>query len=215
MNFFILSVFHWILLIGFSIFFISALFLIFQVFHRKGVFDPSPLKGNIKKAIIYSFVGAMLPTKKESAILHLPTYIAGIVYHLGIFFSFFWLILLFFDIQTKDWFQSVSAYFLFVSSLFGLSLLIKRMTLSYMRSFSNRDDYFSNLLASGFQIFIALSLIINDLIPYLFVYSAILFIYIPLSKLRHSIYFFTTRIHLGIFYGRRGVWPVQKNKLNG
>ncbi len=46
--------------------------------------------------IVYSFTGAMDPRKKESAYLHLPTYTAGLIYHLGTFVSFLLFALFFF-----------------------------------------------------------------------------------------------------------------------
>jgi hypothetical protein len=42
-------------------------------------------RGNWKKGVVYAFGVGMLPWEKESARQHLPTYIAGILYHLGIF----------------------------------------------------------------------------------------------------------------------------------
>ena len=46
--------------------------------------DYSEKRGDVAKAITYSMSGAMSPKKKESAFLHLPTYTAGIIYHIGI-----------------------------------------------------------------------------------------------------------------------------------
>ena len=153
----------------------------------------------------------MSPAHKESAMLHLPTYIAGMAFHAGIFYGFFWLVLLFFGLQTGEPFRIVSFYLLLISAACGTGLLIKRVSLTKMRNLSNADDYFSNLLVTGFLVLVALTLVMNST-NNLFIYSAILLLYIPLGKLRHSIYFATTRIHLGVFYGRRGVWPIQKIK---
>jgi hypothetical protein len=43
----------------------------------------------------------------------------------------------------------------------------------------------------------------------LFIYAAFLFLYIPFGKLKHTVYFFSSRIYLGKFFGKRGVWPVK------
>jgi hypothetical protein len=37
-------------------------------------------------------------------------------------------------------------------------------------------------------------------------------LYIPAGKLRHTVYFFAARYHLGYFFGWRGVWPPGKVK---
>jgi nitrate reductase gamma subunit len=40
-----------------------------------------------------------------------------------------------------------------------------------------------------------------------FLHFTLLMLYVPVGKLRHLLYFFAARYHLGFFYGRRGVWP--------
>lgn len=158
-------------------------------------------------AIAYSFTGAMNPAKKESAFLHLPTYTAGILYHLGSFVSVLILILnLLIPITAGSGFWLLSI-FLFVSGICGLAILIKRIVKPSLRSLSNPDDYLSNLLVTLFQLTTALSLIIPTARPVYFIVSAILFFWFPVGKLRHAVYFFAARYHLGLFFGRRGVWP--------
>lgn len=49
--------------------------------------DLSQKSGNIAHAICYSCIGAMSPMQKESAHLHLPTYTAGIFFHIGNFLA--------------------------------------------------------------------------------------------------------------------------------
>ena len=206
-----MSVYHWILLCGFALFLISALSMFFTVFFKKESDDPSPARGNINSAIIYSFTGAMSPVKKESAYLHIPTYTAGLIFHLGTFFSFFWLIILFFDIQFYKWFDYTSSLLIFTAGICGIGILIKRIVSLKLKSLSNPDDYISNILVTGFQAITALTIILPHILPSLFIYSTLLFLYMPVGKLRHTIYFFTSRIKLGMFYGKRGVWPEKGN----
>jgi hypothetical protein len=204
-----MTYYHWILLAGFFIFFISALIFFFTVIFKKGIPDPSIAKGNISSAIAYSFTGAMSPGKKESAYLHLPTYAAGMIFHMGTFLSFFWLIILFFNIPIHEILVYLSAAFIIISSICGISILIKRILKSELRELSNPDDYISNILVTAFQILTAFTLFFQYSYSLLFLFAAILFVYMPIGKLRHSIYFFTSRIHLGKFFGHRGVWPVK------
>ncbi len=163
-----------------------------------------------RQAVVYSFTKAMSPKKKETAFMHLPTYTAGIFYHLGTFLSLFLVIFIFFNVSFPTWLAYSIIVFLAFTSICGLSILIKRMTSSLLKNLSNPDDYFSNILVTGFQIITAIYLLLNTGLEYYFIITTILFLYLPIGKLRHTIYFFTARLHLGIFYGRRGTWPVKK-----
>ena len=207
-----MTIYNWILLTGFGICLVSCIYQFFKVlstWKQHGLDQP---RGDIKAAVKYSFTGAMSPTKKETAYLHLPTYTAGIFFHIGTFYSFLWLVLLFVNINFPEWITKLSAILLIFTGLCGVSILIKRISILKLRKLSVPDDYFSNSLVTGFQILMAFSLLTPGLIPYLFIYSTFLFLYIPLGKLRHTVYFFTSRYHLGVFYGRRGVWPVKRVK---
>lgn len=169
--------------------------------------DYSKTKGNISSSIKYSFTGGMSPRKKESAYLHMPTYIAGILYHLGTFLS---IILFFFnvlEIKFVNYLMLPIAAFLFISGVCGVLILIKRISKTELNSLSNADDYISNLIVTVFQF--ATIYYLFYLTPIYFVISAVLFLYLPIGKLKHAIYFFAARYHLGFFYGKRGVWPPQ------
>ncbi len=49
-------------------------------------------------------------------------------------------------------------------------------------------------------------------LPSYYLLFTLLLLYVPVGKLRHMVYFFAARYHLGLFYGRRGVWPAGKTK---
>ncbi|MFC1783263.1 hypothetical protein ACFL02_06715 [Planctomycetota bacterium] len=202
----------WFLIVCFGIFMAASIFIILQVVRAAKTDDFAAPKGKALPGVLYSLTGAMSPRKKESAYLHFPTYTMGILYHLGIFFSFFWLVLHFFRAGLPQPVIYGSVIVLLVTTLCGIIILIKRIVNAKLRYFSCPDDYFSNVLVSGFLALNAASLLYNPMIPVLFIYSGILFLYIPLGKLRHAIYFVITRIYLGLFYGRRGVWPVDRRK---
>ena len=118
------------------------------------------------------------------------------------------------DISFPQWLKYIFSIGLGFSGILTVILLIKRISYSRMRSLSNPDDYFSNILVAGFLFFTAISLIIPDLIPYLFIYACFLLLYIPIGKLRHAIYFFAARAYLGVFFGRRNVWPVNNKQVS-
>lgn len=189
---------------------ISGIYLFFSTLMNKGIHDPAQAKGNITKAISYSFSGAMSPLKKESAYMHFPTYTAGMIYHIGTFLSFLCIFVLFFNFESMQWMRYAAASIIAIAAICGLAILIKRIQSKELRSFSNADDYFSNAFVTIFQALMAASLILPELLPVLFIYAAVLFIYIPIGKLKHTIFFFTSRIELGKYYGKRGVWPLKK-----
>lgn len=169
--------------------------------------DYSQKRGNTSEAIGYAYTGAMSPLKKESAYLHLPTYTAGILYHIGTFMSLFLFILFLVRIFPEGIFNYTISAVLIITGLSGLGILIKRMSKQQLRTLSNPDDYISNLLVSLVQLITAFYLLYPDLAALYFMLISLLFLYLPLGKLKHTIYFFAARYHLGFFYGWRGVWP--------
>jgi len=78
------------------------------------------------------------------------------------------------------------------------------MTVGQLRRLSNPDDYISNILVTGCQITNLLVIIDINTERFLIPCCALPLIYIPVGKLRHSFYFFTSRIALGIYNGQRG-----------
>ena len=172
--------------------------------------DYSFKRGNLKSAISYSFVGAMNPLKKESAYLHLPTYTAGILYHIGTFISIIIFFLFLLDVSFTYSFRWVLICILIISSVSGLGIFLIRSFLRKLRTLSNPDDYISNILVTAFQIFTLLVFINGAFIPYYFICVGILFLYLPLGKLKHLLYFFAARYHLGFFCGWRGIWPEKR-----
>lgn len=121
--------------------------------------DLSTPSGNARKAMFYSFIGAMSPTKKESAYLHLPTYAAGLLYHMGTFLCIALLIAALVNLQfpqVVNWLLSAA---LVVSFASGVAILVKRMFSKELRQLSNPDDFISNILVTLFQLATAMSLL--------------------------------------------------------
>ena len=184
---------------------------------RKGApKDLSRPSGSAAKGVVYSCTTAMLPQHKESAYLHLPTYAAGIAFHVGIALNllvFFWLLLSHF----MGWYWMPPAFwsgalagFLLVAGVCGAGMLGKRIFNKGLRALSLPDDYISNGLVTLFLL--ASSVLFWGKMPVAlyFILSALLLFWLPIGKTRHLLYFFAARFHLGFFYGRRGAWPVNK-----
>jgi len=198
--------------------------------------DLSDKSGNISAGVLYSNTSAMLPNQKESAYKHLPTFTAGVIFHIGTFLAFFSFLFLILDviIPYKASFFLLQyniislfiALCLWIGTFIGIGLLIKRLTYKQLRPFSNFDDYFSVSLNTLFQLVSAILFTIYAFSDYFsryfnlkifdftfyayYLVSAILFLYVPFSKMKHFIYYFSARYHLGFFYGRRGTWPPKK-----
>jgi nitrate reductase gamma subunit len=169
--------------------------------------DYSRKSGSTTQAIRYSFTGAMSPKHKESAYLHLPTYTAGIVFHLGTFVSIGFLLVTLLGIALPITFTTLFLAFLLLSVLCGLGILLKRMVSAKLRNLSSPDDYISNILVTLFQVMTCVVLIWPKTEQFYYVWIAILLLYLPIGKLKHVYYFFAARYHLGVFYGWRGTWP--------
>ncbi len=173
--------------------------------------DLAKPSGNISRGVLYSFTTAMSPKHKESAYLHLPTYLAGLVFHLGTFATILlYLISFFIKPAWHSWPAWIAAALLMTGSLCGAGILIKRISNGTLRDLSNPDDYISNILVTLFQLTGAMMFIFPGLTVLFYLTTTFLWLYLPLGKLKHALYFFAARYHLGFFYGRRGVWPVPK-----
>ena len=116
--------------------------------------DLSQKSGNIAQAVCYSCIGAMSPMQKESAYLHLPTYTAGIFFHIGNFLAI--AVYLLFTLAVIFNFQipiesatnlvvMILAAIIFIAAVCGMALFIKRLAKKELRDLSCADDYISNL----------------------------------------------------------------------
>jgi uncharacterized membrane protein YhaH (DUF805 family) len=202
--------YHYIALASSGIFLANFCYHLIRLIRSGKPYDYAPGAGKTGPAIRYSFTGAMSPLKKESAYLHLPSYIAGIIYHLGSFLSILLFILNWFINLSFGLFTGILAICLLVSVCCGIGILTKRIIDINLKNLSNPDDYLSNILVTSFQLLTALTLIMDTFTPVYYIMSSLLLLYFPLGKLKHAIYFFAARYHLGFFYGWRGVWPPQQ-----
>lgn len=176
--------------------------------------DLSKPAGKVSDGVIYSYTAAMLPNQKESAYLHLPTYTAGIIYHIGTFVMLLFLLLsligIFTPITLPDIVLNIIAIIMTISALCGLGVLIKRIASKNLRYISIVDDYISNIVTTGAQLATVVYVLWGTQYEVLyFIISAIFLLWLPIGKTKHVMYFFFARYHLGFFYGRRGSWPIR------
>jgi hypothetical protein len=181
--------------------------MIFKTYHFKDKRLCSRPLGNTLKGIIYAFGRGLAPWEKESAGKHLPTYLAGILYHTGIFAAFVYLFSLVIPIRRGSIFTALIAISMVIGLICGMGLFVKRLLKPHMKKISCPDDFASNLLVDGFLIISLLDAFNGNVRAVLYAVAIILLLYIPLGKIRHCVFFFYSRILFGCFYGRRGVLP--------
>jgi hypothetical protein len=203
--------YHSISLIAFFLCLTGLAFHLIRLVRLGPPTDYSRQRGNPAAGVAYSFIGAMDPRKKESAFLHLPTYTAGLLYHSGTFISLLFFPLLLGDIRIVEVLRWCVAGFLTLSVASGSGIFLKRIAVRKIRSLSNPDDFVSNFLVTLFQLSTLLVMIRDGFAVYYFVSASLLFLYLPVGKLKHALYFFAARYHLGLFYGWRGIWPFRRS----
>jgi len=162
--------------------------------------------GSAAAGVVYALGKGMLPWEKESAGKHLPTFIGGIFYHAAIFLTLLyllWIVILSVP-PFPVWAFRIAAA---VGVGSGAALLGKRAFKSHLRRLSCPDDFFANFFVDIFLLLALLHSFYPAAEAWLLVAAILLFLYIPLSKIRHCFFFFYTRILFGIFFGRRGVFP--------
>jgi hypothetical protein len=165
--------------------------------------------GDPTKGVIYAFTKGMAPWAKESVMMNLPSYMGGMGFHAGVFTAFGLLIAAVVGLELPALLIVLARVLTAVGTIGGISLLLKRLLKPQLLGLSSPDDFVSNLLSSLFVV-LALAQTFHPSLKALWMCEAILLlVYAPLGKIRHCFFFFTTRYHLGAFFGRRGTFPPQ------
>lgn len=173
-------------------------------FGRRG--DLSVPAGSVAAGVLYAFGPGMAPWAKESARAHLPTWIAGVLYHFGAFTAFILLGIIVAGHDPHPDIEGAMRLVLAVGLAAGLGLLAKRFMAPALISISCPDDFASNLMVDGF-LALALAASWGAALPSFLIWGSALLLYIPFGKIRHCFFFFYTRVLFGRFFGRRGVLP--------
>jgi hypothetical protein len=167
--------------------------------------DRSAPKDSALKGIVYAFTLGMAPWAKESTRIHRLAYMRGIAFHVGIFAGLAALI-------ASPWFDAIPfvirALFAAITgagALMGAAGGVMRIAEENLRGISTRDDHAAVWLVSFWLAVTAIALIYNALAPVMFIVSAVMLVYAPVSKIRHCIYFYYARLFYGLHIGRRGV----------
>jgi hypothetical protein len=163
--------------------------------------------GDPRRGVAYAFGKGMSPAVKESAREHLPTWFAGVGYHLGIFAGFGYVALLLAGVELHGVLRLGFQVPLLAGALCGTGLLAKRAFTPRLRRLSCPDDLLSNLLTTVFVALACARTISLRLDAVFLVETMLLLLWVPLGKIRHCLFFFTTRYHMATHFGRRGTFP--------
>jgi nitrate reductase gamma subunit len=169
--------------------------------------DKSPIKGNISHGITYAFTEGMMPWAKESTRIHMIAYLRGIGFHVGIFAAIGTVIISPFWRYLPPLLSSFLSGVLILGAILGAAGGIMRITEHNLRGLSLPDDYFAVWLTTLFITVTGLALMSEAFVIPMYIISAITFVYVPLGKIRHCLYFFFSRLFFGKFFGRRAVFP--------
>ena len=189
---------------------LSLILLMAQVLHalsfgrRRLLSRPA---GENRKGVFYAFGQGMLPWEKESAAKHLPTYIAGILYHAGIFSAILTVLALAASVKLPEVTVPFLQIMVAAGLLAGAGLLLKRAVKPQMRYISCPDDFAANILVDVFLLAGFLTSWSAAALPAFFIVAIVIFLYLPLGKIRHCFFFFYSRFLFGSYFGRRGVLP--------
>ena len=155
--------------------------------------------------MLYNFTIAMLPGRKETVRLHPAEFAAGIALHAGVFAALAEVLALLVIGATPAWFL-VPRLLSALGVAAGLGLFVRRLRSPLLRKLSAPDDYLAVLATCGLAVLGTLPFPGPVSGALLLGYAALIFLYLPLGKLRHAVFFFVARGDYGWRLGHRGVY---------
>jgi hypothetical protein len=191
---------------------VSLSVLVFRTFSFGKSFLHSEPCGKGRRGVFYALGRGMMPWEKESARKHLPTYVGGMAYHIGIFAALAYLFSLLFSVEFSASLVPVLQWGVAVGFLSGMALFLKRIFLPVMRKISCPDDFAANLIVNIFLAFTFIRTYSESFTTFHYLAAIVMFLYIPVGKIRHCFFFFYAKMLFGDFYGRRGVLPSRADK---
>jgi hypothetical protein len=162
-------------------------------------------RGSALRGVLFAFTLGMAPWEKESTRIHWIAYLRGIFFHVGVFTAFAVLL-------VSPWLERLPQFLIWlaagitaVGALFGFAGIFMRLAGPNERTLSLPDDYASVFLTSLFAALASAALLLPAVLPAFYVVTGLMAAYIPISKIRHCVYFFYSKFFFGFGFGRRGV----------
>lgn len=183
-----------------------------EIMNRPFKSDLARERGSARRGILFAFTLGMAPWEKESTRIHWIAYLRGIFFHIGIFMAIGVLL-------ASPWLAVLPKILVWLAlavtgfgTLFGFAGIFMRLAGPNERVLSLPDDYASVFLTSLFIAFAFATLLWPSVLPVFYVITGITGAYIPISKIRHCVYFFYSKFFFGMGFGRRGVIGQPKGK---
>jgi hypothetical protein len=163
--------------------------------------------GSGLRGVAYNFTYAMLPANKESVRNHPVKFAIGVVLHLGVILCLAGTLVLALSPGAGTRLLALLRIPALLALAAGLFLFLRRFRDPDLRAMSAPDDYVAALVSCGLLALVAFPVFGASQGTVLLVYATALFLYLPLGKLRHAVFFFVARTDLGRRLGARGVYP--------
>jgi hypothetical protein len=208
----ILAITRIIAIAGLALGLLGIVLKIKDIMNRPFKQDLARERGSVGRAVLFAFTLGMAPWEKESTRIHWIAYLRGIFFHVGIFMAFGVFL-------ASPWFSLIPEWIIWLAiavtglgGIFGFAGVFMRLSGPNERMLSLPDDYFSVLLTSLFITLAFATLLWPSVMPVFYVVTGLLGIYIPISKIRHCVYFFYSKFFFGMSFGHRGVIGQPKGK---
>lgn len=190
---------------GFGIGLLGILLRLRDIMNRPFKNDLARQRGSPLRGVLFAFTLGMAPWEKESTRIHWIAYLRGIFFHVGVFTAFAVLLASPWLSLSPAWLTWAAAAITGIGALFGFAGIFMRLAGPNERRLSLPDDYASVFIVSLFTALAAATLIWSALLPAFYASAGIMLAYIPISKIRHCVYFFYSKFFFGFGFGRRGV----------
>lgn len=208
----ILAITRIIAILGLALGLLGIILKLREIMNRPFKADLARERGKPGRGIFFAFTLGMAPWEKESTRIHWIAYLRGIFFHLGIFMAFGVLLI-------SPWLELLPDILVWLmlavtgfGALFGFAGIYMRLAGPNERVLSLPDDYASVFLTSLFIALAFATLLWPSVLPAFYVVTGLMGAYIPVSKIRHCVYFFYSKFFFGMGFGRRGVIGQPKGK---
>jgi len=208
----ILAITRIIAIAGLALGLLGIILKIRDIMNRPFKKDLARERGSIGRAVLFAFTLGMAPWEKESTRIHWIAYLRGIFFHIGIFIAFGVLL-------ASPWLSLIPKWIIWfvaavtgLGGIFGFVGIFMRLNGPNERMLSLPDDYFSVFLTSLFITLAFATLLWPAALPVFYIVTGILGAYLPISKIRHCVYFFYSKFFFGMSFGHRGVIGQPKGK---
>jgi hypothetical protein len=169
--------------------------------------DYSKRSGSPARGVVYNFTIALLPAHKETIKRHPAKFAVGAIMHVGTIVALLDVVLLLVRPTAGHWMISFARPIVVLALLAGIYLFARRILSKDLRTMSAPDDYIAILATCGLLALTSVYTLGGQNPLGLLICAGLLFVYLPLGKLRHIVFFFVARGDYGRRLGYRGVYP--------